>query len=1538
MGKSVRNRYELTDEELNSIPSRTSTQTIKEPEIVNNRYSISDQELATIPIAKKKVGGTESEIGITDPAPTQSELQSKKENATNFIITDINQNDFFSKLAGQTDQYFSHTTPQRVNEQAASVTQNEVLRNPASLQRYTDQRIKDLNEELTNIQREKNKLHEDFTIVTDAGEITSRRITDQKRYNELSQQAIEKEQYKKQLKNNVAELAADQILSQTDLSSDINLGQIGRKISAIADPEQEQIFKMAEKGGKTLPGIKREQMNYAGIQAVKSYLSRNPDIPNYDQAVKNVNDLEGEMSDRNPETTWLRTKEKIGAQIYKEGKGSFFGFGYSPSILKDVANNPATKLSPAELKNFNEYGLPLERRLIGTDIPTSGFTPGFYKAIEKGGVGMGKTLGDVTGLRDESDQAQDLLTQEATGSHYRPAGESPTAQAKLAYLQEKEKSRKLNSQEQTEKKELENYTYVRNGWSIFKDGMGDLTGQVAMIALATKGLGGAGRALMASGAEGGLLGGMTRSAIGQALSNETVGLFTTSYLNAYDNYKQQAIQLMPGEDKAASRNAYATVMSSVEALSERIFPDTKILTAFTKGVAPTIKDITTRFINKEITRKLATEETQKAIVRNLKGLGKEVLKSEFQESSEEAVVDFAQGIADSVFGGQPFDIVKTGQQALNTFLTTALYSPLVSGMAAHGAMRQQSSQNTFMKSAITDMAANPAQYLQSVEDLQLDGTITQQEANEKIKLIKSANQYLQEIPLSRSIITKSGEGEKAKTIEQNKSFDYPETSSYLLHRLNEGILTEQIESTTDEIVKSKLQKDLKRSQEIRKGLFDGNIGVTTDLKEVTDNKEKADELGIFNTKQVTPDELIGTPFEEQKQAKSEKNIESKTTENTATESQAETTKVTNIEVPKITTEQEKEATDFVNELLDEKVIPAGYQDMAKNKPVEFFEFVAQQAQNVDANWQSLKETDAPLSEQAAIDAFGETIVNYAKELFPLSGKDILSEEQFNKRKQDIEKRRIEEKSIEYQRNPATGELHEIKGYKKRKFVFGDKKSEIEKQINERYDSELSELEKSFTIQSKINKDEGQKQEIVPASEERGGEKNNEENGKQQNGQNAGQENDEKGNEVLKKEGAEPIAEAPLELTEEEIQKPLESTRAKKVSEALRGFATKIQKADITGAGGASAQSDITKVPREIMAFAINRVADAIDAGEAVVNAIQKGVDYIREQGHKMDDDSFKSYTTDLIAGKEPPQGQKTDENRGKETEEKKPKEESEMPPPPPQAPPTETQPGDGGNIDDYEMTTSGEVNRFLSGDTWDSVFGEKAEGDQTYLTQRLSDMLQDGKNMIAIAQNRWGGDVMMYGKPLFQLIQGMSNDSQMSNKKAVLLATFLGELQEAKKRSPERFDAISQLEKAVFAYYQNYMNVRGKEIVAGRLLRLYRDKYIGDIYADAILEATQVKAKKAIVEAEQTKQIDDKAAEEGIKPITEEEKKSEDKEAKKKSDNDKKKQSKKKKMTAAEAKQRADSKVREIEEKMGKDGRGGLIDRIKEAIKKLNCK
>jgi hypothetical protein len=967
---------------------------------------------------KKKVGGTESEVGIIEPSPTQSELQSKKETATDFLVTDINKNDFFSQLAAETQRYFPNTTPQRVNQQAAEMTQKDVFNNPSSLQRYNGDRLKALQDQLKDIERQKNEIttERNQAVANTRGGKTKLPedvlVKYGTRMDDLSGQEREINSYIKKLKSSVAEVAADQILSKVDLRT-VSPSTLGRQLIQVADPELEEKFQLAEKSGQSLPGIQSEQLERLGIDALKSYLARNPDNPFYKEGVRMVNNFEHVFDYRNPEQAALRVKEKLGAEIYKEGKSAWFGFGYKPQTLRDIAEKPETALTESEKKIFYGKVLPEEEKMFGSNIPTSGFTRSLNNAIVKNGAGIAKTIGDLTGLRDESDQAQDLLNREVAEARYRPAGESPTAQGQLAYLNEKEKREGLTEPEKTQKKELENYTYVRNGWSKFKDGVGDLTGQVAMIAMTTKGLGAAGKAMAASGETGGLLGGMTRGTIGQALSNETVGLFVTSYLNAYDNYKQQAIDLMPGKDKAANREAYATAMSAVEGLSERIFRDTKILDAFTNTVAPSIREITNKLVNREITQQLAKEEAQKALTTSLKTFGKEYVKATGQESSEEAIVDLANGIAVSVFGGQEFDLAKTGQEALNTFLTTALYSPLVAGMAAAGASRRNRSQNAFLKSSIVDMAANPAQYLKSVEDLQLDGTITQQQANEKIKLINSAKKYLQEIPASRPVAITATEGQEAEAIETEKAFDYPEISSYLIHRLNEGILTEQINETTDEVLRVQLTKQLRRSQEIRKGLFDGSISVTTDLQDVTDNPEKAADLGIFDANQLQKDELIGTPFESvpQKVPQStvseegqngaanepvnvsknvpqsqsdEQKSEDQNTQTAPAEGQAAPAQGTQGQAPQITDEQRTEAARFANELKTEGIIPDTYSQMITDQDATpFWQFVAQQAQNVDEQWQPLKGEDN-LSEQAAIDAFGETVVDYAKELFPIT--------------------------------------------------------------------------------------------------------------------------------------------------------------------------------------------------------------------------------------------------------------------------------------------------------------------------------------------------------------------------------------------------------------------------------------------------------------------------------------------------------------------------------------------------------------------------
>lgn len=801
---------------------------------------------------KKKDGGTTLEPSLNASAPTPSTSQLPAETSFDFLGKDIDKNDFFTAMSSQTDQYFMPVTKERQNKEVANATKQQVFSNPQALGQYTDKRIQTLRKEIDDIGR----IQSDLVTYYQPDPIgaptrVEKKFKNEDAYNQYAAQIKQKENYINNLKGAVADVATDFIMRDKG-NKNFNPTSAGRQIMALADPEMEKQFKMAEKGGATLPGIRQSELERVGINAAKNYVNRNPNAPNSPELAQLSYDYEKDFDQRNFQLTGQRVREKLGAQLYNAGKSGFWG--YSPDDLDQAAAN--ANLSDGEKSVYESYVKPLEHKIIGTDIPGSGFGRSFRNAIEKTSVGTGKTIADITGFRTEADAAQDVLNSDVGESRFRAPGENPTAKSELAYLRTKEKANKLTTEEQNRKLDLEKYVDVRNQWSRFKDGVGDITGQVALMALTTKGLGGIGGGIAASGTEGGLLGGMTRTAVGTALKNETVGLFINSYLNTYDNYLQQAVQLMPGDDKAANRDAYAKTMAAVEGLSERIFPDTKILKAFSKEIAPSVRDIASRFINKELTQQAAKAELQGALAKYLKPFGKEFVKSELQESTEEAVVDLADGMAQSIYGGQPFDITKTGQQAVNTFLATALYSPLVAGMAAHGASRQQNSQNAFFKSGLYDMAANPAAYLKSVEDLQLNGEINQQQANEKVKLIKSASDFLREMPAERTITQKVGDTEVPISV----PMDYPSTNTYLLHRLNEGILQQQIDNTTDEVVKSQLNKDLKRSQDIRKGIFDGSIAVTPDLKEVTDNPEKAQELGIADANQFQPAELIGTPF------------------------------------------------------------------------------------------------------------------------------------------------------------------------------------------------------------------------------------------------------------------------------------------------------------------------------------------------------------------------------------------------------------------------------------------------------------------------------------------------------------------------------------------------------------------------------------------------------------------------------------------------------------------------------------------------------
>lgn len=84
----------------------------------------------------------------------------------------------------------------------------------------------------------------------------------------------------------------------------------------------------------------------------------------------------------------------------------------------------------------------------------------------------------------------------------------------------------------------------------------------------------------------------------------------------------------------------------------------------------------------------------------------------------------------------------------------------------------------------------------------------------------------------------------------------------------------------------------------------------------------------------------------------------------------------------LTKEKEKEAREVAEEWVAEGIFPDTFEVAVKTDPIGFWRDLAQQAQNRDKNWRPLNPDDAVLSEQAIRDQFGDTVVDYAVELFP----------------------------------------------------------------------------------------------------------------------------------------------------------------------------------------------------------------------------------------------------------------------------------------------------------------------------------------------------------------------------------------------------------------------------------------------------------------------------------------------------------------------------------------------------------------------------
>lgn len=715
----------------------------------------------------------------------------------------------------------------------------EMVNTPEKMSEYLNNRIKTFSSDIEtmNEQREALVIKGGPMMGGMAGGSNSNMgvISDPSAYNKLTSDINKQEAYLREMRLHVSEIVGNKLIEQHLQKKKNSIGipkELGRQIIKFSDKATDEKLTALEQTKMDIGPVPKADLEVAGISAWKKYLAEHPELENRDYLVRDVQEWEKGFEERNPELTAARVKHKIGATLFKESGAWGSIFQNHPSIDQIKSAALKSNLSPTEQKIFETYVLPNEKKNIGTDIPTSGFILKMGEAMEQGVSGL------VNVFRGDNTRIYEGLNQEVNTA-YDEVGELGRDKQEYARLKQKESSKEgITNEERAKINSFEKYVNVRKWYDNFWDGTGDLTGQVlyqATLARVTGGIASAATKVP-------VVGNVIAKGAGMIKNKDAANLMVSSFLTSYDGHSKEAALLMPAKEQALQRRLYAWTMSAAEGFSERIFNDTKVLDAFKKGISPDVVKLVNRISANEISKEAAVSRMKDIIVNRMKPFGKEFLKAEFQESTEEGVVDIAQGIAESIFAGKDFDAESTFKNATNTFLTTMAYSPFVSGLASVKDVRSAA----YGKSGLYRIATNPEMFKREIYDQVDEGSLNQQEADQKIKIINTATSILNQIPEKRS------ETAKGKV---PMSMDYPERVNYLVHRLNETLLDEQIANTTDEVVKKELETKRDRSKKIREQIFNGNVVSGNNLEEIALDNKVAEELGITPVETVEEDAL-----------------------------------------------------------------------------------------------------------------------------------------------------------------------------------------------------------------------------------------------------------------------------------------------------------------------------------------------------------------------------------------------------------------------------------------------------------------------------------------------------------------------------------------------------------------------------------------------------------------------------------------------------------------------------------------------------------
>lgn len=551
---------------------------------------------------------------------------------------------------------------------------------------------------------------------------------------------------------------------------------------------------------------------------------------------------EKRLDDQYPDKKKAEVLHKLGAELYKDEN---WFLNAAPNVEK--LDKAAQQLTQEDREFYFKHIRETERRNIGTEVPMSGL-------VNKIGEGFGSTasetwkgLGDLIGARSEKSQAIESLN-EGGNTRFQDVGTHAPSVQRLKELNRKQKSgSSLSAEEIEEKQNLETYTGVRSTGQEIIDGTGNLTGQVLFQAIGTKGLGSVANAglkniglLKAANIASGLSveESIAANALNFGVSKAAVNEVTAAaiaYASSYDSAKRDALRLMPDDKDADKRSLYANIVGGLNAGTERIFKDEKVLNAFNKEISPNVKRLVDQLASNKIEKTaLATEMSN--ILSSSKQFLKEAGISNTQEATEELVTSVGQSVATSILAPTKFNEKQAFDDAVSTFTTTFLHGGLVAGFAGlNGYRANHIGIPTIARLGIDKKLTEDTRSF--INGQLLSGDMSQNEANEKIQILNTAEKINTEImPLVKAV---------SNSVIPPKAVD-----KYSVQLLNENILRKQAEDSSDPVLKSALEEKIKQSENIRKDILDKKLFIDDDYS--------VKDLAQINKEEIVVDESINT--------------------------------------------------------------------------------------------------------------------------------------------------------------------------------------------------------------------------------------------------------------------------------------------------------------------------------------------------------------------------------------------------------------------------------------------------------------------------------------------------------------------------------------------------------------------------------------------------------------------------------------------------------------------------------------------------------